>query len=93
MLIIAQHQIFEPNQFWATAKEITPSLPAHLKLHAVYPSLDLKTSVCLWEASSPEEVQSYLDSNLGDVSKNTCYEINEQAGIGLPQKAAETFSE
>ena len=93
MLIIAHHQIYDPDQFWATAKEVTPTLPAHLKLYAVYPSKDLKTSVCLWEASRPEEVQNFLDSMLGDVSKNTCYEVNEQVAIGLPQKAKEeTFS-
>jgi hypothetical protein len=89
MLIIAQHQIYDPDQFWATAKEITPTQPSHLKLHAVYPSKDLKTSVCLWEASGPEEVQNFLDSSLGNVSKNTCYEVNELVAIGLPQKAKE----
>lgn len=89
MLIVALHQIANPGQFWETAKEVIPSLPAGLKLHSVFPSGDMKTGVCLWEAKSVEEVQSFLDSKIGDTAKNTCYEVNESVAIGLPQKAKE----
>jgi len=84
MLIIAHHNIQDPEAFWTAAKEITSSLPSNLKLHSVYPSQDQKTGTCLWEAGSVQEVQKFLDDNVGKISRNFCYEVNTAAAFGLP---------
>jgi len=84
MLIIAHHNINDPEAFWKAAKEVTSSLPAGFKLHAVYPSQDQKTGTCIWEAGSVEEVQKFLDDNVGKISRNLCYEVNVTAAFGLP---------
>ncbi|GAB3195388.1 hypothetical protein ABID22_004043 [Pontibacter aydingkolensis] len=89
MFVIAHHFIKEPEAFWASAQNALSSIPPHLKLHSVYPSSDLKTGTCVWEAPSAEEVQQLVDSILGTMSKNVCYEVNEEAAIGLPQKRME----
>jgi hypothetical protein len=39
---------------------------------------------CIWEAPSVNDVQQFLDENVGDVSKNTCYELDEAKSMGLP---------
>jgi hypothetical protein len=84
MLIIAHHNISSPEKFWEAAKENTKHLPANLKLHGVYPAKDLKTGTCLWEASSEQEVQQYLDKYTGKFAKNFCYEVNVKESMGLP---------
>ena len=85
MLVIAQHTIHNPEAFWSAAKNVTENLPTAIKLHAVYPSEDLKTGVCLWEAHTTEEVQKFLDDNVGSLAKNICYKINISEAVGLPR--------
>ena len=87
MFVIAHHFIQEPEAFWASAPEIIAAIPPHFKLHSVYPSKDLRTGTCVWEAPSASEVQKLVDSMLGKMSRNVCYEVNEETAIGLPQKA------
>ena len=84
MLVIAQHNIQNPEAFWAAAKKVTENLPTAIKLHAVYPSEDLKSGVCLWEAHTTEEVQKFLDDHVGSLAKNVCYKINISEAVGLP---------
>lgn len=85
MLVIAQHTISNPEAFWSAAKEVTSNLPLTLKLHSVYPSEDMKSGVCLWEAHTTEEVQKFLDEKVGDSAKNICYQVNISASMGLPE--------
>ncbi len=85
MLVIAHHNVNDPQSFWGAAKELTKSLPANLKLHGVYPSADGKLGTCLWEADSAQDVQQFLDKNAGMFAKNLCYEVNVEQSIGLPK--------
>ncbi len=85
MLIIAHHNISNPEAFWKAAKEETKDLPASLKLHAVYPSKDQKTGTCIWEAGSVQDVQLFVDKIVGNYAKNFCYELNENEAMGMPQ--------
>jgi hypothetical protein len=87
MFVIAHHFIQEPDAFWAAAPQVLSAIPAHIKLHSVFPSKDLKTGTCIWEAPNAGEVSNLVDSLLGSMSKNVCYEVNEETAIGLPQKA------
>ena len=89
MFVIAHHFVTEPDVFWASASQVISAIPAHIKLHSVFPSKDLKTGTCIWEAPSAEEVQDLVDGLLGSMSKNVCYEVNEEIAIGLPQKLME----
>ena len=85
MLIIAHHNISDPEGFWAAAKEVTKNLTGSLKLHAVYPATDGKTGTCIWEAETVGEVQQFLDENAGKFAKNFCYEVNVKDSMGLPK--------
>jgi len=93
MLIIAHHNISNPEEFWKVSKEQTQNLPASLKLHGVYPSKDTKSGTCLWEANNVPDVQQFLDKNVGKFAKNFCYEVNVKESIGLPAiKMATAFA-
>ena len=93
MLIIAQHNISNPEEFWKAAKEVTQNLPTSMKVHGIYPSTDAKYGTCLWEANNVQEVQQFLDKNAGKFAKNFCYEVNVKDSIGLPAiKMATAFA-
>jgi hypothetical protein len=89
MLVIAQHNIQNPQVFWSAAQSINALLPADLKLLSVFPSKDMKMGTCLWEGPSVNSIQKFLDDNVGSVSKNYCYEVDEVNAMGLPKKAME----
>jgi hypothetical protein len=89
MLIIAQHNIQDPQVFWSAAQSLSALMPADLKLLSVFPSKDMKTGTCLWEAESVNSVQKFLDDNVGNVSKNFCYEVDEVNAMGLPKRTME----
>jgi hypothetical protein len=54
--------------------------------------MDKKSGTCIWEAASVKDVQQFLDNQLGSVSENFCYEVNQESSIGLPLKAMEAFN-
>jgi hypothetical protein len=93
MFVIAHHFINEPEEFWAASQQFIPSIPQGFKLHSVFPSKDLKTGTCVWEADSASALQNLLDGIAGKMAKNVCYEVKEEIAIGLPQKnIQEAFS-
>ena len=91
MLIIAQHKINDPEKFWSAVQAVGSILPPYLKLYSVFPSMDNKQSTCVWEAACVHDVQQFLDEQVGNWSENFCYEVNQEASKGLPQKAMEAF--
>jgi hypothetical protein len=89
MLVIAQHNIQNPQVFWSSAQKLNALLPADLKLISVFPSRDTKMGTCLWEGPNATAVQKFLDDNVGSVSKNFCYEVDEAKAMGIPKKTME----
>jgi hypothetical protein len=85
MLVIAHHNVSDPEAFWSAAKQVTTNLPGSLKLHGVYPATNGKMGTCLWEADTVQEVQQFLDMNAGQYAKNSCYEVNVGQSMGLPK--------
>lgn len=87
MLVIAQHtNITDPKTFWEKAKMVVAAAPAGTSVHAVFPSQDGKTGTCVWEAGSADELQKFLDNAAEGMATNYCYEVNEAAAIGLPER-------
>jgi hypothetical protein len=89
MLVIAQHIIQDPQVFWSSAQQLNALLPADLKLLSVFPSRDMKMGTCLWDGPSANAVQKFLDDNVGHVSKNYCYEVDEAKAMGIPKREME----
>lgn len=84
MLVIAHHNISNPDKFWSLAEEVTKNLPENLTLNGVYPSQDAKSGTCLWTADSVQAVQDFLDKQTGQYAKNFCYEVDVKKSVGLP---------
>ena len=89
MLVIAQHtNINDPKTFWEKAQSIVGNLPSGMKVHSVFPSQDGKTGTCIWEGDV-QEIQKFLDNASEGLATNYCYEVNEAAAIGLPERKKE----
>ena len=90
MLVIAQHtNITDPATFWAKAQNVIAAVPAGTSVLSVFPSQDGKTGTCVWEAGNVEELQKFLDKESAGLATNFCYEVNETAAIGLPDRKKE----
>ena len=90
MLVIAQHtNITDPTAFWAKAQSVIGAAPAGTSVISVFPSQDGKTGTCVWEAGSVDELQKFLDKESERLATNYCYEVNEAASIGLPERKKE----
>ena len=90
MLVIAQHtNITDPAAFWAKAQTVIGATPAGTSVLSVFPSQDGKTGTCVWEAGSVDELQKFLDTASEGMATNFCYELNETAAIGFPDRKKE----
>ena len=90
MLVIAQHtNITDPAAFWAKAQSVVGNTPAGSSVLSVFPSQDGKTGTCVWEATSADQLQKFLDGASEGLATNFCYEVNETAAIGLPDRKKE----
>ena len=84
MYVAVQHTIDDPEAFWAKAGEIVPNLPGHVKLHQCFPNKNGSRGICIWEGESVKAIQSYLDGQVGHVSSNDYFEVENKDSIALP---------
>jgi len=86
MIIVVNHKVNNPQDFWASAQQSLPELPVAgvQRILQVLPNGDLTEATCLWEANSIHELDSYLRSKVGNWSQETYYEVNTAAAMGLP---------
>jgi hypothetical protein len=90
MYVIVQHQISDPERFFAAAQQGMADLLQGLTLYQVSPARGGRAATCLWEAGSIENLQSFLEPAVGNVAQNTYYEVDEPNAFGLPRRAAQT---
>ncbi len=84
MFVAVQHTIRDPEAFWAKAGEIVPNLPGHVKLHQCFPNKSGSRGICIWEGESVKAIQMYLDGQVGSVSSNDYFEVENKESIALP---------
>lgn len=87
MIIVVNHSINNPTDFWASAQKSLPELPASgvQRVLQVMPNTDMSQATCVWEADSIETLDSYLRSKVQDWSTESYYELNSAAAMGVPQ--------
>ena len=87
MIIVVNHKISNPTDFWASAQKSLPELPVNgvQRIVQVMPNKDMNEATCVWEAESIEKLDTYLRSKVQDWSKETYYELNSAAAMGMPQ--------
>ncbi len=84
MFVAVEHTIQDPEAFWAKAGEIVPNLPSYVKLHQCFPNKSGTRGICIWEGDSVRAVQTYLDGQVGHVSSNEYFEVENKDSIALP---------
>ena len=87
MIIVVNHKINNPTDFWASAQKSLPELPASgvQKIMQVMPNSDMTQATCVWEADSIAALDTYLRSKVYAWSEETYYELNTAAAMGMPQ--------
>ena len=97
MYVVVQHSLQDPPTAFARGERLKPALlertegesgPTGARVLQFLPSQDGQLVTCLWESSSVEDVQSYVDETLGDASANLCYPVEEgsafaEAPVGI----------
>jgi hypothetical protein len=93
--VVAQHQIKDRQTAFSRGEKLirNEGAPAGARGLQFFPSADGSAVTCLWEAESVAAIQEYVDSTLGDSSRNTCYEVDAEEAfaerpLGLPVSAA-----
>jgi hypothetical protein len=97
MYVVVQHRFNDPQTAFARGERLIKNAgaPAGARGLEFYPSVDGSAATCLWEASSVQSIQEYVDSTLGDSSENDCYEVNttqafaeRPSGVAMPPARA-----
>ena len=87
MIIVVNHQINNPADFWASAQKSLPELPASgvQRVIQVMTNADMTQATCVWQADTISELDIYLRSKVHNWSTETYYELNAAAAMGMPQ--------
>ncbi len=95
MYVVVYHQFKNPPVAFARGEKLinNEGAPPGVRGLQFFPSSEGSAASCLWEASSVEDVQNYVDSALGDSSENTCWEVNAEMAfaerpVGIKAPAA-----
>jgi hypothetical protein len=78
MYVVVQHQIKNPEVAFARGETLIKNegAPPGVQGLQFYPARDGSIVTCLWESPSLDAVQEYVDTVMGDSSKNTAYEVD-----------------
>lgn len=83
MYVVVQHEILNPETAFPRGQRMIDgeAAPEGVRVLQFYPSRDATRVTCLWEGPSVDAVQTYVDTTLGDSSRNTSYEIDDEKGF------------
>jgi hypothetical protein len=90
MFIVVHHTITDPESAFARGQNLLAGngAPPGVRVREFYPSRDKADVFCLWEARSLADVRGYVDTTLGDSSRNAYFEVDAEIARGLPELAA-----
>lgn len=60
-------------------------MPPTIKLHHTFPSMDGTRAVCVWEADSIDRVRDFVESAVGQFSRNEYFEVPNREGVVNPR--------
>lgn len=85
MIIVVNHKIGDPGNFWASAQQSLPNLPEAgvQRVVQVMPNESGTEATCVWEADSIETLDKYLRSKVQDWSSEQYHEVNTGNAMGL----------
>ena len=85
MIIVVNHKINNPADFWASAQKSLPELPINgvQRIIQVMPNNTMTEATCVWEADDIHVLNTYLRSKVQDWSEETYHEVNTANAMGL----------
>jgi hypothetical protein len=86
MYVMVQHTISDPGTFWNAVDPATFS--PKVKLHHTFPTPDGTRAVCIWEGDSVATVRSVLEPEIGRISRNEYFTVENREGVGRPSRVA-----
>jgi hypothetical protein len=84
MIIVVNHTISKPAEFWAAAQRELPRLPAGIKIHQVMPNHDGTRATCVWEGNDVAHLRAYLEAQTGAFSENDYMAVEVANGMNVP---------
>ena len=86
MIIVVNHKINNPTEFWDSAGRNLPLLPTSgvKRIIQMLPNIDMTEATCVWEAQTIAALDVYLRRKVFDWSTETYYELNLAHTIGFP---------
>ncbi len=86
MIIVVNHRISNPQDFWASAQANLPNLPEAgvTRVIQVMPNSDMTHATCVWEAQDIPTLDNYLRGKVQDWSEDSFMEVNMANAMGMP---------
>jgi hypothetical protein len=90
MFIVTLHTITDQETAFARGQNLLEGngAPSDVRVREFYPSRDRAEVFCLWEGNSLAEVSEYVDSTMGDSSRQAYFEVDADIARGLPELAS-----
>jgi len=85
MIIVVNHKINNPGNFWASAQQSLPQLPEAgvQRVIQVLPNNSMTEATCLWEADNIETLDGYLRSKVQNWSSEQYHEVDVAHAMGF----------
>lgn len=95
MYVVVQHTFLAPAEAFSRGTKLirNEGAPDGTTVLQFYPAQDGSGATCLWESNSVADVQRYVDSTLGDSSRNLCLEVDAanafaRQPLGIAERSA-----
>jgi hypothetical protein len=85
MKIGVTHEISDPESFEERGLAMVEETPEGMENLQGCFSTDGTLGTCVWEAESRDELSQFIDTALGDASKQQYFEIDQEVSIGVPE--------
>lgn len=86
MYVIVQHDVKDPDFFFADVPAVAQNAPPGVHPAMFCPAADKASAVCLWQSESVDAVRDYIDTATGPSSHNTYFAVDDSYAIGLPDR-------
>lgn len=85
MIIVVNHKINNPGDFWASAQQSLPNLPEAgvQRVIQVLPNNAMNEATCLWEANDIQTLDAYLRTKVQNWSTEQYHEVNTTHAMGF----------
>lgn len=89
MFIVVHHTITSEETAFTRGQNLLDgtSAPPGVRVREFYPSRDKADVFCLWEGSSLDQVRDYVDTTMGNSSRQAYFEVDAEIARGLPELA------